>query len=150
MQPEWWHWAVAGIVLILSELAVPAFVLVWFGLGALLVAAMMAILPAATLTFQIATWTLASIAMVVLWFKIFKPGFHKTRIGMADANVVGEIGILIHDVGPFSKGQVRFQKPIIGADVWDCMADQPIRSGERVKVIKVEGSLLNVGPATQS
>ena len=38
MQPEWWHWAVAGIVLILAELAVPAFVLVWFGLGALIVA----------------------------------------------------------------------------------------------------------------
>lgn len=150
MQPEWWQWAVAGIVLILSELAVPAFVLVWFGLGALLVAAMVAVFPAASLAFQIGTWTLASIAMIVVWFKIFKPGFHKTRIGMADANVVGEIGILIHDVGPFSKGQVRFQKPIIGADVWDCMADQPIKSGERVRVIKVEGSLLNVGPAAQS
>jgi membrane protein implicated in regulation of membrane protease activity len=150
MQPEWWHWAVAGIVLILSELAVPAFVLVWFGLGALLVAAMVAVFPAASLAFQIGTWTLASIAMIVVWFKIFKPGSHKTRIGMADANVVGEIGILIHDVGPFSKGKVRFQKPIIGADVWDCMADQPIKSGERVRVIKVEGSLLNVGPATQS
>ncbi len=37
MQLEWWHWAVTGILLILSELAVPAFVLVWFGLGALLV-----------------------------------------------------------------------------------------------------------------
>ncbi len=35
MEMEWWQWAVAGIVLVLAELAVPAFVLIWFGLGAL-------------------------------------------------------------------------------------------------------------------
>jgi membrane protein implicated in regulation of membrane protease activity len=88
--------------------------------------------------------------MVFLWFRIFKPGFHKTRIGMADANVVGEVGMLIHDVRPFSNGQVRFQKPILGADVWDCMADEPIKGGERVRVIKVEGSLVKVGPVSHS
>jgi hypothetical protein len=85
--------------------------------------------------------------MIVLWFKIFKPGFHKTRIGMADANVIGEVGLLIQDVEPYRKGQVRFQKPILGADVWDCIADDPIRSGERIKVLGVEGSLLKVGRA---
>jgi len=147
MHPEWWHWAVVGIVLVLAELAVPAFVLVWFGLGAVLVAAIVFVLPGAGLTFQIATWTLASLAMVLLWFKIFKPGFHKTRIGMADANVIGEVGMLIQDVEPYRKGQVRFQKPILGADVWDCIADEAIGSGERIKVLGVEGSLLKVGRA---
>lgn len=147
MHPEWWHWAVVGIVLVLAELAVPAFVLVWFGLGAVLVAAIVFVLPGAGLTFQIATWTLASLAMVLLWFKIFKPGFHKTRIGMADANVIGEVGMLIQDVEPYRKGQVRFQKPILGADLWDCIADEAIGSGERIKVLGVEGSLLKVGRA---
>lgn len=147
MQLEWWHWAVLGIALILAELVIPAFVLVWFGLGALLVGAIVFIAPGAGLTFQIATWTLASVAMIVLWFRMFKPGFHKTRIGMADANVIGEVGMLIQDVEPYRKGQVRFQKPILGADVWDCIADEPIRSGERIKVLGVEGSLLKVGRA---
>jgi inner membrane protein len=147
MQIEWWHWAVTGIALILSELAVPAFVLVWFGLGALLVALIVAVFPQASMTVQIASWTLASIAMVAVWFKIFKPGFHKTRIGMADANVVGEVGMLIQSVGPYAKGRVRFQKPIVGAEVWDCLADEPIKAGERVQVVKIEGSLIKVGPA---
>lgn len=147
MQLEWWHWAVFGIVLMLAELAVPAFVLVWFGLGALIVGALVAIVPGASLTFEIAIWTVASLAMVFLWFRIFKPGFHKTRIGMADAHVVGEVGMLIHEVEPYRKGQVRFQKPVLGADVWDCIADEPIPSGERVKVLGVEGSLVKVGRA---
>ena len=36
MNPEWWHWIVGGIVLVLAELAIPSFFIVWFGLGALL------------------------------------------------------------------------------------------------------------------
>ncbi|MDP3037325.1 MAG: NfeD family protein, partial [Rhodocyclaceae bacterium] len=72
---------------------------------------------------------------------------HKTRIGMADANVVGEIGMLVRNVAPFEKGEVRFQKPILGTDVWECIADEAIRSGERVRVLDVEGSFLKVGRA---
>lgn len=147
MQIEWWHWMVLGIVLILAELALPIFVLVWFGLGALLMGVMVALVPQASLTLQVATWTIASLAMVVLWFRIFKPGFHKTRIGRADANVIGEVGLLVQEVEPFRKGQVRFQKPMLGADLWDCIADEKISSGARVKVLGVEGSLLKVGRA---
>lgn len=142
---EWWHWAVFGIALIVAELAIPHFVLVWFGLGALLVALAMLFAPEAGLTTQLLLWTIASVAMVALWFKIFKPGIHKTRVGMSDAAVVGEVCMLIQDVEPFKKGKVRFQKPILGSDVWDCIADEVIKSGERVKVLDVEGSFLKIG-----
>ena len=37
MSFEWWHWIVLGIGLVIAELAVPAFFVIWFGLGALLV-----------------------------------------------------------------------------------------------------------------
>jgi membrane protein implicated in regulation of membrane protease activity len=144
MSPEWWHWAVVGIVLILAELAVPAFVLVWFGLGALLVALVVAVMDIGV-TAQLAVWLVVSLALVVLWFRVFKPGQHKTRIGMADADIIGEIGLLTHDVAPFQKGEVRFQKPILGAESWECIADEAISSGARVKVVSVEGSMLKVG-----
>ena len=74
MQPEWWHWAVAGISLILAELAVPAFVLIWFGLGGLVVALVLAVLPQVGLTTQLFVWLAVSLALVALWFKFFKPG----------------------------------------------------------------------------
>lgn len=144
MELAWWHWAVGGIVLIMAELAVPSFVLIWFGLGALAVALAVA---AASIGFtaQLGLWLVVSLALVAGWFKVFKPGLHKTRIGMADAHVIGEVGMLVRDVAPFEKGEVRFQKPILGADVWECIADEPIRSGERVRVIEVEGSFLKIG-----
>jgi len=147
MQPEWWHWAVLGIGLIIAELAVPAFFIVWFGLGALLVSLVVLVAPSLGLTAQLLTWTVASVAMVVIWFRIFKPGMHKTRIGMSDSNIVGEVGMLTRDVEPYQKGQVRFQKPLVGSESWECISDEVIKSGERVKVLGIEGSFLKVGKA---
>ena len=147
MQPEWWHWAVLGIGLIIAELAIPAFFIVWFGLGALLLSFVLLAVPSMSLTAQLLTWTIASVAMVGIWFRIFKPGMHKTKIGMSDSNIVGEVGMLTRDVEPFQKGQVRFQKPFVGSEVWQCIADEKIKAGERVRVLGIEGSFLKVGKA---
>lgn len=144
MQYEWWHWAVAGIVLILAELAIPAFVLVWFGLGALLVALFVALPLGLGFTAQLGLWLLASLSLTGLWFRVFKPGMLKTRIGSSDANILGEVGLLSRQVAQFERGEVRFQRPILGSDVWACIADAPIAPGNRVKVVAVEGSLLKV------
>ncbi len=101
MNPEWWTWVVGGIALILAELAIPSFFIVWFGLGAILVGLLMLALPHLSLTAQLAVWTLASLAMVVLWFRIFKRSFHKTRVGTADGEFIGESGVLFSAVAPF-------------------------------------------------
>ncbi|MCH2222299.1 MAG: NfeD family protein [Dechloromonas sp.] len=147
MQLEWWIWIVGGIGLILAELVVPSFFVVWFGLGALLVGLLALLVPGLSLTVQLAIWTTASLAMVMLWFKVFKPGFHKTRIGTAAGEAVGEIGLLVSAVAPFERGKVRFQRPVLGSEEWACMADSPIAAGERVKVVAIEGSFLTVSKA---
>jgi len=146
MELAWWHWAVGGIALIIAELVVPSFVLIWFGAGALVVAAAVAI-AAPSLTAQLVLWLVVSLTLVAAWFKIFKPNKFKTKIGMADADVIGEVGVLVRDVAPFEKGEVRFQKPILGDDVWVCIADEAIKRGARVRIIAVEGSFLKVGRA---
>ncbi len=144
MQVEWWHWAVAGIALILAELFVPAFVLIWFGLGGLVMAVVVAVAPMLGITSQLGLWLIVSLALTAYWFKVFKPNQHKTHIGMSASEVIGEIGMLTHDVAPFARGEVRFQKPLVGADVWPCIADEEIKAGERVIVLAVEGSLLKI------
>lgn len=144
MNLEWWHWAVLGLALVLAELVIPAFFVIWFGLGSLLVAALLFIAPGISLTAQVALWTVASLAMVILWFKVFKPGTHKTRIGTADGEVIGEIGLLVGGVAPFQRGKVRFQRPVLGAEEWVCLAEEAIPAGDRVKVVAVEGSFLKV------
>lgn len=146
MTIEWWHWAVGGIVLILLELAIPAFFVIWFGLGALLVAGAL-LLVELPLTGQLLLWILASLAMVVLWFRVFSPLRHKTLVGTAAGEVIGEIGLLVGAVAPYQRGKVRFQRPILGAEEWACLAEAEIPAGERVKVVSIEGSYLKVARA---
>jgi hypothetical protein len=145
MQFLWWHWIVLGIVVVLLELAVPAFFLVWFGLGALIVGIVLLAVPGLSFAWQVLIWIACSLAFIWLWFKIFKPGFYKTRAGTSKGAVIGEIGLVIRDIRPFEKGQIRFQKPMLGDEVWESIADEEIKIGERVKVLDVEGNILKVG-----
>lgn len=147
MHVEWWYWVVAGMAFLLCELAVPLFVLVWFGLSAIAVGILLGVLPSISLTAQLGLWLILSIVLVACWFRVFKPNQHKTRVGMADNHVIGEVGLLTHAVAPFQKGQVRFQKPLLGSEIWTCISDQEIAAGERVRIVQVEGSLLTITKA---
>lgn len=144
---HWWHWIVFGIVLTLSELAIPSFFIIWFGLGALLVGVLLTVLPDLSFTAQLGVWTVASVAMVVLWFRVFRPGRQLTRVGQSDGEIIGEAGLLVVDVAPYARGRVRFQKPVLGSEEWACIADDAIAAGERIRVVSVEGSFLKVTKA---
>ena len=144
MTIEWWHWTVGGIALVLLELAIPAFFVIWFGFGALLLSVLMLAVPSLPLTAQILLWLVASIAMAILWFRVFKRSAHKTLIGTAAGDVIGEAGLLVSNVAPFQRGKVRFQRPILGAEEWACTAEAEIAAGARVKVVSVEGSFVKV------
>ena len=144
MELLWWHWVVLGVALTLLELAVPAFVLVWFGAGAIIVGIAVLAVPDLTFAWQGIIWIACSVAFIWLWFKVFKPGFHKTGAGMSKGQLIGEIGIVIRDIRPYDRGQIRLQKPVIGEEVWDSIADEEIKTGERVKVLAIEGNFLKV------
>ena len=148
MELAWWHWMVLGLALGLVELAIPSFFIIWFGLGALLVGVAMLGVPGMAFSTQILLWTAASIAMTVLWFRVFRKEEGKTRSGQAN-EALGEIGVLVRAVEPLgvesARGEVRFQKPVMGSDVWPCLADEVIAAGERVRVLAVDGQILKVG-----
>ena len=144
---EWWHWVLGGLGLVLLELALPSFFVIWFGLGALLVGLSVLALPTLALTAQIALWIITSVVMVVLWFSVFKRSQHKTLIGTAAGEVIGEVGLLVSAVAPYQRGKVRFQRPLLGAEEWVCMAETAITAGERVRVVSVEGSFIKVAKA---
>jgi membrane protein implicated in regulation of membrane protease activity len=147
MTLEWWHWEIAGLALVLLELAVPAFFVIWFGFGAMLVGLVLLVAPGLALSAQIGVWVLASVAMTVLWFRVFKRSQHKTLVGTAAGEVIGEIGLLVSAVAPFERGKVRFQRPVLGAEEWACVAESAIAAGERVRVVSVEGSYVKVAKA---
>ena len=143
MSPLWWHWIVLGLALTVFELAVPSFFIIWFGLGALVVGVSLLLWPGLEFTPQMTLCTGASISFAAFWFTVLRKQGGDTCTGQA-AEALGEIGVLVSAVEPFQRGEVRFQKPVMGAEVWPCIADATIAAGARVRVGAVDGQLLKV------
>lgn len=142
MEMQWWIWLVFGIGLILLELVLPTFFILWFGIGAVLVSLISLAAPGLQLDMQGLLWVLLSSVTTYLWFKLFKRKQPDVR-WTADS-VIGEVGLLTGSVSPFQKGRVRFQKPLLGNEEWTCVADSDIAAGERVRLVAIEGNIARV------
>ena len=140
---EWWHWVVLGLCLTIAEMAIPAFFVIWFGIGAVGVGLLLLLAPDLSVATQLLVWAGLSSLLVAAWFRYFRPAT-RTTVGTSAANVVGEVGLLVSDLSPYARGQVRFQKPILGADLWECYADTNLKAGDRVRIAAVEGNFIKV------
>jgi len=141
----YWHWLVFGMLLIIAELFIPSFTVFWFGLGALIVALILWLLPELTVTWQLFVWAVASIAFTVFWFKFFKPLMtDRTKAGISREAILGESGQVIKTPEEGRRGKVRFATPLLGNDEWPFICEQEVDSGDRVFVKDISGNTLIV------
>ena len=94
--PVAWHWLVLGMILIIAELFVPSFTIFWFGLGGLLVALCLWLLPNLAASWQLFIWAVASSFFTFLWFHYFRRMMpDRTKAGVPLEAIVGESGQVI-------------------------------------------------------
>lgn len=144
MELLWWHWFAGGLVLVGLELFIPSFTIVWFGLGAMLVGSILVVVPGYSPAAQLLTWTVVSVILTVAWFRYFNPRKNRTVAGSSKDAVIGESGLIVKGANPYEKGRVKFQLPLLGADEWPCLADEPLQVGDRVRVLDMEGHVMKV------
>ncbi|MBJ9974744.1 NfeD family protein [Pseudomonas sp. S75] len=142
MEMQWWIWLVFGIALILLELVLPTFFILWFGIGAVLVGLIALAAPTLQLDLQVLLWVILSSLTTLVWFKLFRN--RKPDVRWTADSVIGEAGLLTASVSQFQKGRVRFQKPVLGNEEWTCVADTDIAAGERVRLAAIEGNIARV------
>ncbi len=142
----YWHWLVAGMLLIVAEIFLASFTIFWFGLGACLVGLFLWTGLILSLNWQILLWIFSSVVFAFGWFKVIKPlSVDRTMAGLSREAVLGERGLLIKETGkPGQRGEVRFQVPLLGSDTWPCIANDPIKAGETVEIKDVMGNTLVV------
>ena len=145
IQLAYWHWLVFGMLLIISELFIPNFTIVWFGLGAIIVAGVALLFPGADLTWQLFVWALASGVMTFLWFRYIKPRMaDRTKAGTAREALLGQTGRVIKKPVEGRNGVLRFAVPVLGSDEWTFFCSQPVAPGDRVVVNEISGNTLIV------
>jgi len=142
--PLWWHWMAFGLLLIAAEIVVPSFVVIWFGIAAVIVS-VLDYLFATTFTTELFLWTLLSVALLFFWFRIYKPST-LTKRGQADDDM-GVMGVVTEEVEAFKRGRAKFETPVLGSSEWSVTADETIHVGEKVIAVKAVGNMLKVKKA---
>jgi membrane protein implicated in regulation of membrane protease activity len=147
----YWHWLVLGMVLILAELFIPSFTIIWFGLGALLVGALSWLGFNPELKWQLLLWILASTGFTLAWFRWIKPlSRDMTKAGTSREAFLGERCLLTKaPIEPGARGECRFSVPILGSDTWPCIVDGSARVGDTLVVKEIMGNALLVVLAQQ-
>jgi inner membrane protein len=65
---------------------------------------------------------------------------------MAKEGALGMVGLVTKPVTDTLKGEIIFQRPVLGADRWPIVADTPVAAGQKAKVVDVLGQTLKVVP----
>ena len=144
---EPWHWFVLGVLLMLSELIIPAFAALWFGISAILVGILLWIFPALDSTVQLVLWMILSILCTIAWFRFIKPlSIDKTKAGLLREATIGQIGMVIQVNMEHEQIRVRFPMPVLGSDEWNCRTLTSVNVGDRVRVVDILGNDLVVQP----
>jgi inner membrane protein len=141
----YWHWLILGMALLIAEMLLGTMTIFWFGLGAVIIAALLFFMPGMGLTWQLFIWAVLSGALTFLWFKYFKPHMvDRTKAGIPREAVLGEIGIVIRAREEGRRGMVRFSIPLMGSDEWPFLCQQDVKTGDRVMVKEISGNTLIV------
>ena len=139
----YWHWIVGGIILILLELVITSFFIIWFGAAAVVIGIALYFFPDISPTYQILSWTILSSILAWAWFKYLKPlSIDKTKAGLSAEAIIGETGQVLSVPIDEKRGVLRFPAPILGADEWLFICEDELEIGDRVKVQNVSGNSL--------
>ena len=140
----WWHWIVLGILFILLEMATGTFITLGFGIAAVLVG-LLDLLFDMNFLMQLIAWIILSVSVITLLFKYFKAQPTVSSTGQSDHGF-DTVGTVQKTIGAQSRGEVRFDTPVLGNSVWKAVAEQKIEKGQKVTIEEVNGQLIKVVP----
>ncbi|MBE0534432.1 MAG: NfeD family protein [Phycisphaerae bacterium] len=136
-------WLLVGLGLMFLELMLPGLIVLFFGLGAMIVAAV-CFFAEITINQQLGLFILTSILMLVamrgLLRKVFRGHAHSAS-GLEGnlSEFIGEHGVVKQTISPRRPGKIEFH----GSD-WAAVADGTIEAGATVEITGRENITLKV------
>jgi len=138
----WWHWVVLGLVLILAEMAASGgFYIIFFGIGALVVGALVGFNAGGPEWVQILLFSVVSVVSLVLFRSRLLHALQQDPQRPPVDPLVGEIGTAAESLAPGVVGRVELR-----GTSWSARNDggATVAEGARIRVIRVEGLLLHI------
>ena len=143
-QLTWILWIILGVVLIIAEIFTLGFVLLWFGIGAFVAA--FAGWIGLGFIWQFLIFAVISIALTAMSRTIFAKYFAQSEedtVKMGMDALPGQVGtVMISSTGALNEGAVK-----VYGSTWTAFpieSDMPLIEGEKVEVVRVQGSSIYV------
>jgi len=134
----WLIWFVLGVGLAFLELILPGFIIIFFGIGCLVTAALLLFVPL-SLAAQLAVFLAATIISLILLRKWLMRWFKGEATGAAEKEFddapIGKRVSVLKTIAPPNPGRIRYR----GSE-WDAEADALIESGATVEITGYAGS----------
>jgi membrane protein implicated in regulation of membrane protease activity len=142
----WVLWFILGAILIVAEIFTTGFVLLWFGIGAL-VAALAGFIGIDSLVIQFLIFASISISLTAASRTIFINYFSREKTGQSLRSGVDALPGKIGTVVSSSKGALQEGAVKVFGSTWTAYpapGEPPLEAGERVCVESVEGASIYV------
>lgn len=143
----WWHWIVFGIALLILDMSLGTFFILGLGIAAIIVGVIDTFLDT-TFTMELSIWMVLSILAIAAWFKWFREN-PITDSGQSNYRL-DTLGTVIEDIQPHSRGKVTFDTPVLGNTSWHATSKIDIDNNTRVKIVQINGQLIEVEPLHKS
>jgi membrane protein implicated in regulation of membrane protease activity len=142
-QPDFWHWWILGLGLIILETVLPGTFFLWMGVAALVLGVVTWLAPALGWELQLMLFAALSLLSIVawrLWRRRVPDDADGSTLNRRGQQYVGRVFVL---ETPIENG---FGKVRLGDGHWRVRGDDQA-AGTRVRVVAVDGVLLVVEPA---
>ena len=134
-----WLWGAIGIILLAVEMATGTFYILWFGIAAICVAIMMALIPDLSQALQFTMFAGLSLGSLAIWRRYYKKTSTNSRVGQAQGEEIGRVGIVTQACGPNQNGQIQFTQGLMGSREWAAVSNEAIEVASHEPVTAVEG-----------
>ncbi len=127
------HWLVWGGILVVTEIFVGTFVLLWFGLGAFAAGLLCWLKFPAWIQ-----WTAFAAIGLILFLLFRKAPFLLGKgagVKFGSDRLVGQKGVVTKSIGKNSAGQIKAE-----GELWLAAADEEIAEGDTVTIERIEGT----------
>jgi len=138
---QFWHWLIFGLILLIAEMFIFGAVLMWFGISALIIGALVFFVPTLIWMHTLVIWAVLSVLLVVGWQSYRKK--NPAKIAAPTINRRGEQYVgrhftltkdIVNGIGELHVDDTR----------WKITCDHDLPAGSKVKVLTVEGTSLRV------
>ena len=142
-----WHWVVLALALMMLEVLAPGVFFMWMGIAAGLVGGMLWLLPGLSWEIQISLFALLSVISVVIgkkWLDRHPLNTEEPTLNRRGSQYINRIYTLDE---PIVNGRGRLK---VDDTIWRISSNTDCAAGAQVKVLAVDGVVLQVAPVKQA